>query len=709
MPQLSLRCRHLLPLLLLPSSAWCAEPPPDQEAVVVAATRSASPANDLPVSADVVTRERLAAGEPQVNLSEALGEVAGVSAQQRQNYAQDLQLSVRGFGARSSFGVRGVRLYTDGIPATLPDGQGQFSHFDLASADRIEVIRGPFSVLYGNAAGGVIALYTREPPQGTTWRASAGAGSFGQRRYGIEATQAGEGASYLLDVGRYETRGFRDHSAARRDILNGRAHWQLGERSALTLMANVLDLPEAQDPLGLTRAQLSANPEQAGANALAYNTRKSVGQQQLGSDFTFDVDQATRVELSAYGGQRTTRQFQSIPQTTQANAPGHPGGVIDLLRHYRGMDARVRRRQPVGSARFEWTAGIAADGLDETRRGFLNYSGSDLGVIGALRRSDANRVYNVDEYLQLQLDAGRWLWLAGARHSDVRVRSRNGLAAVNGESGVSYGATSPMAGVTLRLAGDWRAYATFGRGFETPTLNELAYRSTNGSLPGLNLGLRAANSRHYELGVRSGGSLLHGSLAVFQVDTRDELAVLASSGGRSVYQNIPSTRRRGAELELAAEFASRYSAQLAYTALEAVVGSDYSTCAGVPCNPSVNLNTATVRAGSRIPAVPAGALGARITARFAPVSVTFEAQQRSRIYVNDLNADAASGYALFNAHADLHQQRGGWRFSESLRVDNLLDRLTVGSVIVNDSNGRYFEPEPGRTAWLMLQMAHAGD
>lgn len=709
--------RLLLAALFLPPVPAAADAPPDAEVVLVTAARSAEPQADLPASTDVVQRERIAAGQLQVNLSEVLGEVAGVSAQQRQNYAQDLQLSVRGFGARSSFGVRGVRLYTDGIPATLPDGQGQFSHFDLASAGRIEVIRGPFSVLYGNAAGGVIALYTREPEEGTAWRASAGGGSHGLRRYGLEVAQGDARSSYLLDVGRFETSGYREHSAARRDTLNGRARWQLGGRGTLTLVANVLDLPEAQDPLGLTRAQLAADPRQAGSNALSYDARKSVGQQQLGADYVFDADAGMRIEVSAYGGQRTTRQFQAIPRASEAVAT-HPGGVIDLQRRYRGIDARLRRVHALGAeprgARLEWTAGVAADGLDEARRGFLNYAGTQLGVIGAQRRADANRVYDLDEYLQAQLDAGRWLWLAGARHSEVRVRSRNGLLAAGGasagafQSDASWSATSPVAGVTLRLAPGWRAWATAGRGFEAPTLNDLAYRSTDGSVPGLNLALRAARSDHYELGLRRGDGPLHGSLALFQVDTRDELAALASAGGRTVYQNIPRTRRRGAELELAADFGGRYSAQLAYTAMQAVVRADYSTCTGVPCNPATGFNTAPVHDGSPIPAVPAGALGARLAARFAPVSVALESQLRTRILANDAGSDAASGYALFNAYAAMHQQRGEWRFSETLRVDNLLDRRYVGSVVVNDANGRWFEPEPGRAFALVFQLEHAG-
>jgi iron complex outermembrane receptor protein len=650
------------------------------EQIEVIGTRSNASASELPVASDVVGRERLSDGELGVNLSEALSEVAGVSAQQRQNYAQDLQVSIRGFGARSSFGVRGLRLYADGIPGTMPDGQGQFSHFDLAAAGRLEVLRGPYSVLYGNAAGGVVALYTREPAAGYGLAALAAEGPWSTQRYDLTLSHGGGTGSALLDAGRFQTDGYRDHSAARRDVANVRLHWEPSTGSDWTLLGNALDQPLALDPLGLNRAQLAADPTQAGTNALLYNTRKSVNQEQLGLHHRQQLTDTTQFEVMTYGGWRTTRQFQAIPRATEAALPTHPGGVIDLRRAYRGVDARLSNTQSLAAGQLQWTVGFAADGLDEARHGYLNYSGNTLGVLGDLRRAEANRVYDVDEYGQAQYDTDHWLLLAGVRHSAVDVRSRDELVLGSAPSKPDYAATSPVGGVTLKLPAQWRLWGAYGQGFETPTLNDLAYRSIDGSVNGLNLALRPARSRHYELGARDSGTVVQGSLSVFQIDTRNELAVLVSSGGRTVYQNVAATRRRGVELESRGAW-GRWSGQVALTLLDA---RSYT--------------------GARLPAVPEEAFGAGLTAHFAAVAVTLESQVRSRIAVDDRNSDAAAGSAVFNLHADFAQRAAAWRVTETLRLDNLLDRRYVGSVIVNEANGGYFEPEPGRALWLMLRV-----
>ena len=230
------------------------------DSVVVTGTRVSEASAELPMAVDRIGPRQIQEGQLQVNLSETLNSIPGVNAQQRQNYAQDLQLSMRGFGARSAFGVRGVRLYADGIPGTMPDGQGQFSHFDLGSADRIEILRGPFSALYGNSSGGVIAIFTQDGPPGTRVEATTQFGSLGTRRTALKAMGQPRGVNLVLNAAHFATDGFRDHSAAVRDTFNARARWQYGERSKLTLIANAVDMPESQDPLGLTRAQLDAAP-----------------------------------------------------------------------------------------------------------------------------------------------------------------------------------------------------------------------------------------------------------------------------------------------------------------------------------------------------------------------------------------------------------------------------------------------------------------
>jgi iron complex outermembrane receptor protein len=250
--------------------------------IVVLATRTPEASLDVPASISRVDGAALRAGLG-VNLSESLGPVPGISVQNRGNYAQDLQLSIRGFGARSSFGARGIRLYADGIPATMPDGQGQYSHFDLTGADRIEILRGPFSALYGNSAGGVIAITTADAPVGGMTEATVEGGSLGTQRYLLRDGGTNGTLNYTLDAAHFATDGYRDHSHAERNTANAKLHVDLSPATRLTLVANAIGTPPVDDPLGLTAAQVASNPRQAGTNALAYNTRKSLAQEQVGA------------------------------------------------------------------------------------------------------------------------------------------------------------------------------------------------------------------------------------------------------------------------------------------------------------------------------------------------------------------------------------------------------------------------------------------
>src|SRR5271155_4604878 len=343
--------------------------------VVVTATRIPQDSRDLPVSIDRVEARTIRLGQLQVNLSESLDTVPGVSAQSRQNYAQDLQLSVRGFGARSSFGVRGIRLYSDGIPGTMPDGQGQFSQFDLSGADHIEVLRGPFSALYGNSSGGVIAIFTEDAKPGYLVGAAAEYGAFNTQRYAAKTTGDNGLVNYVVDASHFETDGYRVHSDAERNLFNAKASTSLSDTSKLTIVGNAVQTPFVQDPLGLTRAQLAADPTQAGVNAIAYNTRKSLAQEQLGVVYDNRFSAADDVVASLYTGHRTTTQFQAIPLATQRAAPLYPGGVIDLDRAYWGADLHIADQRTLAGTPLLLVAGVNYDDLAEARKGYLNYVG----------------------------------------------------------------------------------------------------------------------------------------------------------------------------------------------------------------------------------------------------------------------------------------------------------------------------------------------
>jgi iron complex outermembrane receptor protein len=687
---------------------------PELSAIVVTATRVAESSVDLPVSVDRVDRHTIADGQLQVNLSEVLITVPGVSVQSRQNYAQDLQLSVRGFGARSSFGVRGIRLYSDGIPGTMPDGQGQFSQFDLGSADHIEVLRGPFSALYGNSSGGVIAIFTEDAKPGHLLDGTAEYGTFNTQRYALK-TEGDDGVvNYVVDAAHFQTEGYRFHSHAERDNFNSKLRIATGDASKLTLVANVVETPSVQDPLGLTRAQLAADPRQAGVGAVQFNTRKSLDQEQLGA--VYDGKLSANDDLSAmlYTGHRATTQFQAIPQATQQNAPLYPGGVIDLDRAYWGVDAHVTDARDVAGP-LQVVAGINYDDLAEARKGYLNYVGSRLGVAGAVRRDQANHVYDFDQYLQAQWDPhARWRMIAGVRNNLVEVSSHGHIPVLDGaDSSVRFSAVNPVGGITFRASSAVNLYGSYGKGFETPTLNDLAYRSVDGSLAGLNFGLRPARSDNYEAGIKAGTDRLRANLAAFYIKTVDELAVLQNSGGRTVSQNIGETNRRGMELAVDGNWHGGFSGRLAYTYIRAVVGQAYATCIAAPCNPVAHpggplpANYKTVNAGSYLPAVPMNSLYAGLTWSYAPMgfSTTLETQGRARIYVDDRNSDAAAGFWVANLRAGFEQETRHWQFSEFARLDNLADRAYVGSVIVNETNSRFFEPAPGRTAYFMFNAA----
>ena len=666
--------------------------------VVVTATRTEAAAFDVPASIDRIGGNGIRDSRLLVNISESLGGVPGLLARDRQNYAQDVQISVRGFGARSTFGIRGVRLYVDGIPATLPDGQGQISNVDLGSADRIEVLRGPFSALYGNSSGGVIQVFSEEGSGPLTLTTGLGGGSDGSVRLGAKVSGSNGALGYVASISHFETDGYRDHSAAERNLGNVKLTLKPDDSSTLTLVANSVALPKAQDPLGLTRAQFDADPRSVDPVATTFDTRKTVDQTQFGAIYERRLDAIQSVRALVYTGHRNTEQFQAIPVAPQNN-PLHPGGVIALGRSYSGTDLRWIGRFGPQERPFTLVGGLDYNTLNENRLGYRNSIGTTLGVQGALRRDETNDVSNFDQYLQAAWQfAERWSVNAGVRRSTVRFSSADHYVVGTNpdDSGaVRYRATLPVLGIMFAASQSVHVYATAGRGFETPTLNELAYRP-NGAT-GLNLALQAAHNDSYEAGIKARdarwGDL---NVAVFETRTQDEIVTLSNVGGRSTFQNAGATRRRGLEAAWSTAIGSNLRAQAAYTWLDARYSDAFKTCTATPCATP----TVTIPAGNRIPGLARSALyGALAWAPPQGWRGGIEGRVLSRVYVNDANSDAASGYAIASANVGYLARIGTWELNGYTRVDNLFARKYAGSVIVNEGNSRFFEPAPGRT-WI---------
>ena len=653
--------------------------------VVVTATRVDQPSLEIPASIDRLYGEDLREGRPQVNLSESLGRVPGIVVLNRQNYAQDLQISSRGFGARATFGVRGIRMIADGIPASMPDGQGQSATFDLGSASRLEVLRGPFSSMYGNASGGVINVITEDGPPVPTLEAGQYGGSYDTWRSALKFGGQWGALNAVGDISRFSTDGYRDHSAAVRDQLNAKAKIALGSATGLTLVVNSLRQPDTQDPLGLTRAQVQQNPQQVVPQAIQFNTRKTIEHEQAGATLDHALSGATRLQALAWTGSRFVEQFQAFSGATPATASG---GVVNLDRTFGGGALRLFNDSALGGRPLRFSAGVEYERMAEHRQGFVNNN----GVAGALRRDEDNVVSSTGLFAQAEWKfAERWSGHLGVRSTRVAFESTDHyIVAGNPDDSGSrdYNATTPVAGLVFRLDPATSLYANWGRGFETPTFVELAYQNPPAS--GLNFALQASRSRHAEVGVkaiRAGAYRLNAAL--FDIVTSDEIVVDQASGGRTTYRNAGETQRRGLELGAELLLAGPFEARAAYTYMNA----EFSDAFGA------------VAAGNVLPGVPKTQFYAEAAWRHAPTGFRAAAEllYRDRVAVNDINSEFADAFTVLNLVFGFHQQGAKWRLSEFVRVDNVTGESYVGSVVVNDANNRFYEPAPQRSCLLGIQ------
>jgi iron complex outermembrane receptor protein len=669
--------------------------------VVTSATRTERDSFDLPVAIDSVDPRAIQEDKPQVNLSEALNRVPGIATLNRQNYAQDLQISSRGFGARSAFGVRGIRLIADGIPATLPDGSGQAASFNLGSAERIEVMRGPFSSLYGNAAGGVIQLSTADGPLEPTLTGSMFGGSYGTYKGDLQFGGQSGSFNYLLDASRFHTDGYRDHSTVTRDQSNAKMKMPLST-GVVTVLVNTFDQPETQDPLGLSRTQAITNPRQSDPSASTFNTRKSVRQNQLGLVYDINLGGADKLQARTYLGDRQVTQYQAIPLAAQAAATSS-GAVVDQDFGYEGVGLRWTHNVSEGERPLTFSTGLDYDRMAQHRKGYINNN----GISGALKRDEDNTVTNTALYAQLEWKfAPRWTASAGMRHSRVRFDSKDYFivpGTLNGDDSgnVGYAKTTPVAGIVFNAAPAWNVYANLGRGFETPTLIELAYRP--GGATGLNFALQPATSLHKEIGVKGKiGNAARVNLALFHIDTSNEIVVNSSVGGRTDYKNASTTRRQGAELSAESYLGAGFEAYLAYTWLDAQFTQGFTTNS-TNCI-STTASTVTVPSGNKLPGAPGYTLYGELVWRHPASGFHAGAEVRAngKIYVNDFNCASADPYTVANLRAGFEQRGKKWRLTEFVRIDNITDRQYVGSVIIADSNNRFFEPSPGRNYLLGL-------
>lgn len=704
-------------LILNPYSA-SAEPENLQniDEVVVSTSRYAQTILDSPSSVSLIKKDQIRDSQPQINLSESLVSVPGLYALNRQNYAQDLMISIRGFGANSAFGARGIKIFVDGIPATMPDGQSQLSHIDLSSAEQIEVLRGPFSALYGTSAGGVMNVTSESGEPGTTITPYASYGSFNTSKVGTKISGEENNVNYLLDTNTFRTDGYRDHSNASRDTENAKLRFNLTEDTQVTLIANRVNL-YASDPLGLTADQLST-PLIAGNNANRWNTRKTVTQVQGGAEIIQRLDADSSMKLVAYTGTRNQFGAQAVAGTPTiiaacplcSPASVASNGIIALDRQFYGLDGLYQIKSLFMEMPIHFSVGLNYGNDNDHSTGYCSHFGNltNCSNGGTSLSSDATYISsNFDQYTQMRLDITNSINVtAGLRHTVTTISASDNLAGAFNNS-KSYERALPVASVSYFFNPLNHLYVSAGQGYDTPTLNQIKYSCTvcSGSTPtpaALTTPnfLNAATTSQVELGYKTVipeiGSI---NVALFDAVSNNEIVALANISGKTVYQNANGTARKGFEISGHFDLNERFYSNLSYSYTNAQVTDTYKAGAS------------TITAGNAIPGVPQNKLFGELAFHLPQdaINVGVEVLGLSQMYAADDNnaTSNAAGYVIANVRAFAKQNLNHWNFTEFARLNNVSDVQYVGSVIINQQtsiNGQtthqYFEPAVGRN-WVL--------
>jgi iron complex outermembrane receptor protein len=647
--------------------------------VHVTVLRTPFQATSAPLSVASVGQRDIAVAKPGFSLDEALGQVAGIQVDNRLNFAVGERLSVRGIGARSAFGTRGVRVIVDGIPATFPDGQTDLSNIDMGSLGVAEAIRGPASALYGNASGGVISLRTLPPPS-AAFAPSARliAGSDGLRRAQFGAGGIKGHATYVVNAGRLDYGGYRDYSSARNAHLNAVGTWDW-TGGTLKLVANAVQYA-AQNPGSLSDSLIAIDRRQAYSNNLLHQTGETGRQNQFGMTAHVLAGPGD-LEISGYGLSRAI------------NNP-IPPSIIGIHRVASG--ARVTYTLSGGSAtrRVTALAGGETDLMRDDRRNWNNVAGN----AGSLTLDQRERVTSASPFIQLSAVAGRATFLGGARYDHFRFSADDHLVGPDNpdDSGVrTMSATSPTLGVSYALADAVSLYANISTAFQTPTTTELTNRPSGAG--GFNPEVQPERTHSHEAGIRGRTSRLSYDLAAYDMRIDDELIPfqVASSPDRQFYRNAGTARHRGIDADLEYRIAPEVRTRASYSFTDARFVS-YA----VPAGASV-----TSYAANRVPGVAPNLASLSLqlgnpAGRFFSVDERY----RSNIPVNDANTASAPASIVTNVRGSLPLGV----VALVAGMDNVFDEMYDTSVSVNAFGKRYFDPAAGRTVFVGVNLLSIG-
>ena len=665
---------------LLPSSLFSQEVDTLEfevsDAVVLQATRLALPQQQSAMSVSVLDETQLRQGQQQLSLNESLDFVPGLYAQNGNNFSQDLRVSIRGFGARSAFGIRGIRVMVDGLPESTPDGQAQVDNIDLGILERAEIIRGPASSLYGNAAGGVISMTTSPIPDDYNMEARLAAGSNGFQRYQLKVGQTipkkeGEGPEwgYLLYGSHTRLDGYRANSQVENSFFNAKIAYLADSTSELTFLFNYFNSPVSQDAGGLTLDEATSDRQQARDRNVSFQSGETVQQSRAG------ITWKKLVGTSHLFQARTYVLFRDF-----ANAlPFGNGGIVDLDRAYAGLGLSYSYHADLGANPYRFQVGVDLDQQNDDRLRFNN----EAGERGDMSFDQEEKFRSLGIYAMQDLTVDSWRFHLGTRFDAVKLEAMDRFSADGNQSGdLSFNRFSPMAGASVALGRNNSLYGQVSTSFETPTLSELSANPTGEG--GFNAGLDPQRAVNFELGLKGGFSQkFRYELAAFYIDLQNELVPyeLEDFPGRTFFRNAGSSQRQGLEVNLQYAANNNLSFVATYTFSDFVYDS-YLT-------PDGDFN------GNRLPAIPQhmGLIGANLN---LPSGFYARAWLRwnSSLFADDENETEIEGYSVLNVRLGYKKAFKGWSIAPFLGVNNLLGTEYFDNIRINAFGGRHYEPAP---------------
>lgn len=659
----------------VPTAVFAQQAKQPIDEVVVSASRTDLSLNDLPYAADVISGDDVQVAQPLLGLDESLLGVPGLLLQNRYNFAQDLRISMRGFGARAAFGIRGIRIIVDGIPETLADGQGGVDGIDLGSVARVEVLRGGVSALYGNAGGGVILIESELGRDAPELSLSAASGADGYQRW--QAKLAGTAADwrYLLNVNQQRVDGYRDQNAARNRQVTARLARRDRFDGEWLISAHHTDQPQADDPGGVNREQFNNAPTTARDRNVSFDAGEALRQTRLGVRYRQDLENGGQWQARAYGLQR---DFAAL-------LPFANGGAIDLQRDYWGAGAVLRQPLVWGERTMQWAVGVDVDRQRDDRQRFVNAA----GLRGTLTLDQAERVDSTGVFGEWRVDMTPTMRVTlGLRHDRLRYQVTDRFLTDGDDGGViTIRQTSPALAATWQPSDDVTVYANIARSFESPTTTELA----NPVGGGFNSALDPALALHRELGIRWGQvNRQRWSFAAFVIDLEDELIPfeLPDAPGRDFFENAGSSDRQGLEFSWQRWWGDGMQTRISHTwsdfRFDRFVqrdGADFS--------------------GNRTPGTARHVSYAQW--RYdAPADwfVVAEANRVGAITADNANSAESDRYTIVNLRAGLNRTFGRWRIAPFVSMTNAMNVAYAANTRINAFGGRYFESGPDRGVYI---------